>query len=454
MPGRKQRACRVSIREEVQFDQRLRSMRTQIGCGARAQSGKIFPLRGKGFHLARTLHGSSAQSSRPKRTARHHGVPARSTSHFGRSKTLGLRGRPTNHRGENPLSTSSEPALFARLIREQRDDILDMLAENVASLIGKDVDIKPLEADSPEIARIFGRKELFVFPLENHEGEPYPSLLALDLTAAVYSGAAFSMMGDEQIREVMKTKEVPEILFDSIGEVANIICGAAANAIRDMSNEPSEFRRGADFRMVKAKAWPGLLGETDATIPWEIAAGTFGIGDGKIGAILFASSDSQTGTISPEAIQEVCASSTSSSDPDQRTETSDHAVPSATPEASDSGPSLCVHVLGVPTDARLMGLRQLLVLQGAKLSPLLGSIPSQETPDVVFVVSRSASDLALRLEALRDSGRTPALCVACSDRPTRDLVLAARKGGADEFLVLPAPQERIAALLEKILAPA
>ena len=74
--------------------------------------------------------------------------------------------------------------------------------------------------------------------------------------------------------------------------------------------------------------------------------------------------------------------------------------------------------------------------------------------EVLFVVSRSPTDLLVRLRSLAAPPLRPALVVACSDRPTRDLVVAARNGHADSFLVLPTTREKLAALLAQAPEPA
>jgi FixJ family two-component response regulator len=51
------------------------------------------------------------------------------------------------------------------------------------------------------------------------------------------------------------------------------------------------------------------------------------------------------------------------------------------------------------------------------------------------------------MESLISEGERPPLIVACSDRPTRDLVLSARHCGADDFLVLPTTRKRLLSVL-------
>jgi len=197
--------------------------------------------------------------------------------------------------------------LFTRLLREEPDVILQILAENVGSLVGAEVEIDPIHEDEAQLRETLGNKDLYFFPITDHQENRTTALLIMDLPAAVHAGAAFALMGPEQVEEVLETGEVPDILHDSIGEVANVICGAAANVIREKSGQAPEFRRAADFKKVHAGPWPSILGDINGDVPWEFVAGRLTLKGEDRGVILFAGSDEEKGVITPEMIREARA---------------------------------------------------------------------------------------------------------------------------------------------------
>ncbi len=197
--------------------------------------------------------------------------------------------------------------LFTKLIREEPEVILQILAENVGSLVGAEVEITPIHEDQDQLEGALGNRDLYFFPITDHQENRTTALLLMDLPAAVHAGAAFALMGPEQVEEVLETGEVPDILHDSIGEVANVICGAAANVIRERSGQAPEFRRAADFRKVSAGPWPAILADIDGDVPWEFVAGRLSLKGEDRGVILFAGSDRERGTITPEMIREAGA---------------------------------------------------------------------------------------------------------------------------------------------------
>jgi hypothetical protein len=384
----------------------------------------------------------------------------------------------------------SPAAVFAKIIRRDPDAVARVLAENVQALVGGKVDMQLVPRNGPEFAQLFGERELYVFPIEDHHGTPFPSLLAFDLPAAVYSGGAFSLMGPEQIKEVLASGEIPEVLHDSVGEVANIICGAAVHMIRNRVAEAPQFRRGAAFAKKSVGAWPALLAEFGPRVPWEIVACRLSAeGEGR-GAIFFAASDGQKGRVTKEEIIAVAgpgpepesdaeqeegddiplvaggdADEEAPSEPlphapgskleSREDDADDESMPARAPRLAeaptgDALDGLRVLVTGHPADPAAAALRSTLEGTGVRVLPAF-TTPAQDgaPPDALFVVSRSPVDLRIRLERV-PQGRRPPLVVACSDRPTRDLVMAARGAGADDFLVLPTTVERLRGLLGRV----
>ena len=403
---------------------------------------------------------------------------------------------------------TSPATVFARIIRRDPDAVAKVLAENVEALVGSKVSLELVPREGPDFAALFGDRELYVFPIEDHHGNPFPSLMAFDMPAAVYSGGAFSLMGPEQLKEILKTGEVPEILHDSIGEVANIICGAAVHMIRGKVAEAPQFRRGAAFRRVRVGPWPALLAEFGPRVPWEIVACRMSLAGEERGTIFFAASDCEKGKISKEEIVAVAgpgpeleslpgwsddappeddiplsaqgdgvpeipdesavapppareaaapAHPAHPAPPPQQQPPPRPAPPAPQAEPDAEGPpmeGLRALVTGNPADPAAAALRSVLESVGLHVLPAFAPGQDQQAPpDAMFVVSRSPVDLKIRLERT-PAGRRPGMIVACSDRPTRDLVVAARGGGAEAFLVLPATAERVRSILARLPAPA
>ena len=219
--------------------------------------------------------------------------------------------RPPPSRGGRIPVADDATRLFTKLIREEPEVILQILAENVGSLVGAEVEITPIHEDPAQLEETLGDTDLYFFPITDHQENRTTALLIMDLPAAVHAGAAFALMGPEQVQEVLETGEVPDILNDSIGEVANVICGAAANVIREKSGQAPEFRRAADFKKVHAGPWPSILGDINGDVPWEFVAGRLSLKGEDRGVILFAGSDEEKGVITPEMIQEARAKAAS-----------------------------------------------------------------------------------------------------------------------------------------------
>jgi hypothetical protein len=389
----------------------------------------------------------------------------------------------------------SPAAVFAKIIRRDPDAVARVLAENVEALVGGKVNMELVARDGPDFATLFGDRDLYVFPIEDHHGTPFPSLLAFDLPAAVYSGGAFSLMGAEQIKEVLNSGEVPDILHDSIGEVANIICGAAVHMIRGKVAEAPQFRRGANFRKTHVGPWPSLLAEFGPRVPWEIVACRLSMGGEDRGTIFFSASDGEKGRVTRDEI--IAVAGPDPNPPEAPVEEEDVALDGSTPPAADgeqSAPASDLEqydeseeekdeqeapparrptppsaaapgqdnnvsgmralVSGHPADPAAAALRSSLEAIGVHVLPAF-TIPTEQAsaPDALFVVSRSPVDLSIRLERVAVT-RRPAIVIACSDRATRDLVVVSRNAGADDFLVLPAVPDRLRGLLSKVPVPA
>lgn len=383
--------------------------------------------------------------------------------------------------------STSPAAIFAKIIRKDPEAVARVLAENVEALVGGKVSMELVPRNSDQFATLFGDRELYVFPIEDHSGTPFPSLLAFDVPAAIHSGGAFSLMGPEQIKEILRGAEVPEILHDSIGEVANIICGAAVHMIRTRVAEAPQFRRGAGFGRKHVGTWPSLLAEFGPRVPWEIVACKLSMNGEDRGAIFFSASDGEQGKVTREEIIAV-AGPGPEPEPEPPAEDDDIPLipddepveapappapaprPAAPPPvaepswgepdglddddqpAHDQRERVRAMVTSLPADPAAAGLRSTLEAVGALVMPAFAASSEQVAPpDAMFIVSRSRVDLGIRLERF-PPGRRPGLVIACSDRPTPELVRAARGAGADDFLVLPASVERLRALLQKVPA--
>lgn len=391
--------------------------------------------------------------------------------------------------------TDRPVAVLARLMREEGEKLLDSLAQNLEALLGHPVKLEAIDPRDEAVSQSFGGAPVYVFPIEDQQSHPLPSLLAIDFGGAVNAGAAFSLMGAEQIEEVLSSKEIPETLHDSIGEVANVLCGAAVNVLRDLLPEDPDYHRGSHFELVEAAAWPGLLSRVDASLGWDLVAARLLIDGEKKGALVLAASAGAEGMIRPEEI--AAAASVDSEATDPPPEAADADSVSADPEVAPSpaaavdppevreskaedggaasrmsgeamdeagekadtgenagtGPcqGLSAQLAAHGADAGALGLRSLLEKCGVTVR---SAQTSEAQSDALFVVSRSPTDMVIRLESLARPPQRPSLVIACSDRPTRDMVVAARSAGVDAFLVLPTTRDKLTELLAKIPSPA
>lgn len=347
---------------------------------------------------------------------------------------------------ENP-STSA----LAGILSTEPERILNDLAENLAALVGVAVSIEPLSSDGVTLGPIFGNRPVYLFRIEDQAGSALPACVAMDIPAAACTGGALIMMPDDAIKQVLQTQTVPDMLHDSVGEVANIIVGAMQQVLGKQMDAPPDLRCAANFRQEKCGMWPALLQEVDKQGNWVVVAGKIRFEHEDKGSILIASC---SGAVVDPAL--AGAKTTAAPHPAVRESTIASPAAAATPsislgELAALVAGLKVQVAGFPADSAAVSLRNTLERLGLHVFPLHAGLTANQ-PDVMFVVSRSHTDLKLRLDTIGGSGRRPARLIACSDRATREIVLAASLGVADDFLVLPADLERLKAILAK--APA
>jgi hypothetical protein len=348
--------------------------------------------------------------------------------------------------------------VLARILRGGAGALAGPIQESLEALVGRPVRLEALRAEHPALSEPFGERDLFVFPFADRDGEPLPMFLALDRPAAVATGAAFSLLRADQAREVLISGEVPEVLRDAIGEVAGIVAGTAARLVRARSRDGTPaFRCAREMRRLTPGAWPALLAEIDERVPWDVIGFRLTIEGADAGALLLGSSERWEGPIGPGSEEDAdtaevlvenppiggggCAEPTGAPSPFHVE--GDSAVP--LPEIPRG---IRVQVVGNPSDRATAALRTTLAEAGCQLLPVYPAAGTGHQPSAVFVVSRSPVDLRSRLVSTI-AKRRAGLVVACSDRPTIDLVRAARAGAADSFLVLPADRARLRYLLQR-----
>lgn len=357
------------------------------------------------------------------------------------------------------MADSAVTKTLSGILTSDPERIFNDLAENVAALVGVAVSIQPLASDAGTLGPIFGNKSVYLFPIEDQSGSAISALVAMDIPGAACTGGALIMMPADAIKQVLQTQKVPEMLHDSVGEVANIIVGAMQQVIGKDLGGTADLRRGASFRQIKPGKWPALLHEIDKSGEWAAAAGKILFEQDEKGTILLAcvgAAASDAGTASSTKVtgghaavpDAAPAAGTTTASPEAQ-----HAAhgPLGAGDLSAVAAGLKVQVAGFPADSAAVALRSTLEHFGVRTLAMHAGLSTHQ-PDVMFVVSRSHIDLKLRLGAISASGRRPTLLIACSDRPTREIVMAARQESADDFLVLPADLERLRAILSR--APA
>jgi hypothetical protein len=403
---------------------------------------------------------------------------------------------------------SSDPgALFTKFLRKHPAEILGMMGSNVEALTGQTVEVRQLDISSDELSKRFSGRQIYLFPIADHASNPLNALLALDFSGAVHTGASFSLMGAEQVKEVLKSKDVPEILHDSIGEVANILCGAVLDYVRENSEENPEFRRGDTFELIRPGPWPDLLSRIGSGVDWQVIGGELLLEGEEKGALLLAAGEPKSeqdagdqpaeasepgeaaasggpGTVTTppatgaeEAGPEGAAADSPAEsarqgsapadtpaaggpEPESRDTPSSEAASPGPPPASSSPQrelspsalqSLRVVLACRPADPMALDLKEQLARLGVSHVQVASG---RVSADVAIVISRSATDLEARIRAIAESDAPPALVVAASDLPKPELVKAASKAGVGGFLVLPASSAQLKGLLARVPEPA
>jgi hypothetical protein len=343
-------------------------------------------------------------------------------------------------------------------LRGEASALAGQMRESLEALVGRSVQLERLPPDHPDLPRLFGERDLFLFPFTDREGRPQPTFFALDRPAAVLTGAAFSLMTHDQVRRALASGELPATLLEAIREVAGILAGAARRILRSRQAEGiTGFDCGHEVRRLVPGPWPAIIGEVDPGVPWDLLGFRLVIEGKAIGAILIGSSDATEELAGPSADDEdadtaevpvaelaleggVGSGSAGTSAPPREED-------EATRPVRDIPHGIRVQVVADPTDRTAAALRAALAEAGCLVMPVYSSTGPGAQPSVVFVVSRSAVDLSSRL-GVAAAKRRAGLIVACSDRPTVELVRAARTAAADSFLVLPADRTRLSHLFQ------
>ena len=320
-----------------------------------------------------------------------------------------------DQRPRNRLAT----VLFGR-----PEKLRSSLEDTLSALVGEKVACEPYTAGDSALADAFGDATFFVAPLGEGGFDDTAGLMALDRRAAIRCGGALAMLSAAELSSLSDETELPEKVAGSLNEVCALLVGALSKMSRPAGLEGHpELVSGGEVVSRAVGSWPeivSVLGEDPEPL---VAAFGLAIGEKAAGVLLVATSgDAEAGTGG-----------------------------GTRPETLDGAP---VRFLGRPGDPAQVSLGELLEALGARVLPMHSSEPSPETPVAAFVVSRSPADLRVRMESLGADGGRPTLVIACSDRPTRDLVLTARQAGADDFLVLPTSRDRVLFLMARALQPA
>ncbi len=351
------------------------------------------------------------------------------------------------------------------MLRGEAGALAGQMRESLEALVGRPVQLERLRADHPDLPQLFGQRELFLFPFADADGRVLPTFLALDRPAAVTTGAAFGLMSAGGVREATDSGDLPGPLLDAIREVAGILAGAARRIVRARGADGARhFACGHELRRITAGAWPALVGEIDHGARWDLLGFRLQIDGEPAGAILLGSSESWEGPAGMELDEDADTAEVFVEELVPGGGACAHAVAAPRPFPGDSAATvpppaiprgIRVQVSGDPQDRATAALRTALAEAGCHVLPAYSAGGAGPQPSVLFVFSRSPIDLRMRLAAALAKRRS-GMIVACSDRPTADLVRAAHAGSADSFLVLPADGLRLRRLFERFaeLAPA
>lgn len=339
---------------------------------------------------------------------------------------------------------ASASAPLVSLLRAAPVDALTALGESLESLIGLSVRVEPLDTKSEQMAECFGGAQLYVVPLADPAGVRIPAFLALDRPVAFRVAGAFSMMNAAQIAASLEADEVPPILEESIGEVAKIVVASISARVREHELGAAEFRAVEGVPVcTDTPVWPELLTSYGESCEWRLAAArVFGddeaLGHVLVAATVQAESTDPTGPqdaletpepvlglsdTGPESVERACSSDA---------------------ETDETGECPSVIVVAPPGHAEAERLCDQIVALGHDAATT-SEFPALAAT-ALFVVVHSAADLD---QLMRRESTSDELLVVCSDAMTRDVVLAARRLGARDVLVLPAAPERVKALLAR-----
>lgn len=365
--------------------------------------------------------------------------------------TIGRQADRREHRSPRENSDDEEPVSIAtttslaRLIDEKPAVVLGALAESYRAVVGVDLKVRPLSNDEHALSTRFGEARVTVFPLlESHARSPQ-ALLVFDRRAALFAGGSFTMMSHEQIRSLAEQNApLPAVVDESLPEVASLLVDAVASALATEMGESRTWQITGGVH-IDAEPWPALLDEfAPPGAPWRLASARLSFRDDECGTVLLAAID-----------QDGSASKLMSAADRTRADALASALeavvfaPAAKDPNGQAVPAGLLALIAAPHgDLAARQLRQRLTRMGVGVSRHRRWEEGARTPDLLFVVCRSASEAHLKLQDVHQRPERPPMVVVCSDRPTRELVVAARRGHADGFLVLPPETVR----LEEILA--
>lgn len=339
------------------------------------------------------------------------------------------------------------PNALARLLEGSPLDALGIVIDGYRALLGMPTEWEPLGQDGDAIAARFGEQPLYVFPIRDAGSDRHGAMLVMDLRAAIHAGGSFSMMATEQIRRVVESGAVPPIVHESAVEVAAMLVEALSRGLGSRDPDARPLTIGTCER-IDAPAWPGVLESLGLEDGRQSVAARLSIDGEDWGALAIAASQH------PLAAQAAHPRVERTAAPPSRQALAveaDAALSTAPIEEEPAlPPGVLVLVVASHDDVPARLLRQRLGRIGVGVSRHRRVHASARRADAVFLVCRTAGELRVKLAEVEGPERPP-LVVACSDRATRELVMAARRGRADEFLVLPADLDRLRALIARAI---